>query len=95
MCKFFSCISNGKEVKYFTPEDIAKIMSEGNKKSYEWNSHTSIAHFNKIEGLEEDKWTKWEYDTFKKVLSLDGKDLYNDKEMVTQALVKFFNEKDI
>ena len=43
-------------------------MAEGNPKSYEWNSHTSIAHFY---GVDEDKWNKWEYNKDKKELVLD------------------------
>ena len=62
MCKFFSCISNGNgKVLFFKIQEIQKLEREGNKENYNWNSHTSIAHFNGIIGIDEDKWNKWEF----------------------------------
>ena len=43
MCKFFSAISDGKgDTKFFKPEDIAKLMSEGNKKNYDKKLYENI-----------------------------------------------------
>jgi hypothetical protein len=50
MCKFHSSISNGKgKVYFFKPEDIVKIMSMGNPEQYDFNSHSSIAHYFKVD----------------------------------------------
>ena len=79
ICKFFSAISNGKgKILFFTLNQIKKINQQENPKDYNWNSHTSIAHYNGINGTEEDKWNKWEYDNEKKELKIDGG--YNNKD---------------
>ena len=96
MCKFFSAISDGKgAVKFFKPEDIAKLMSEGNKKNYDWNSHTSIAHYHGIEGREEDRWNKWEYDVDKKILNKNKINASDDSENVKKFIQDYLSSKNI
>jgi hypothetical protein len=96
MCNFFSCISNGEgKVLYFKIEDIAKIMAKGNPKEYEWNSHTSIAHFHKLTPTQEDQWNKWEYNVDSKILQADQINTKNDNDKVLVAIQKYFNKKDI
>ena len=90
MCEFFSVISDGKgKTLFFTVEDIAKIMSSGNKYNYNWNSHTSIAHFNGIKGANEDKWNKWEYNCDKKELKVDKLNNTDDREQVKTIVEKY------
>ena len=93
MCKFMSVNSNGKGgVKFFKVEDIAKIMAEGNKENYNWNSHTSIAHYY---GHDEDRWNKWEYDPYKKELVADSLVTENDKAVVKEAIEEYLKNKDV
>ena len=93
MCKFMSVNSNGKgDVKFFKVEDIAKIMAEGNKENYNWNSHTSIAHYY---GHDEDRWNKWEYDPYKKELVADSLVTENDKAVVKEAIEEYLKNKDV
>ena len=75
-------------------EDIAKIKAEGNPKSYEWCSHTSIAHFNGIEGKEEDKWNKWEYDCDKRTLKIDKLNTTDDSEKVRPIIEKYLTTEN-
>jgi len=85
--------SNGKGgVKFFKVEDIAKIMAEGNKENYNWNSHTSIAHYY---GHDEDRWNKWEYDPYKKELVADSLVTENDKAVVKEAIEEYLKNKDV
>ena len=73
MCKFLSVISNGKgKVAFFKIDEVAKLMAEGNPKSYDWNSHTSVAHFIGLTAKQEDKWNKWEYNVESKELVVDS-----------------------
>jgi hypothetical protein len=96
MCNFFSCISDGNgKVLFFTLEDVVKIMVSGNPKNYEFNSHTSVAHFNGIEGREEDKWNKWEYDVDKKQLNIDTMRTKDDSTIVREIIEKYFEGKNI
>jgi hypothetical protein len=95
MCQFFSAISDGNgKVLFFTVEDIAKIMANGNPKSYEWNSHTSIAHFNGIEGVDEDKWNKWEYDCDQRKLKVDQLNATDDSEKVRPIIEKYLTTEN-
>mgnify|MGYP000851234177 FL=1 len=60
MCYFFSCLSNGKgKVHYFGIEDTLRVIFDGNPRSLDFNSHTSIAFYY---NLDEDKYNQWEYD---------------------------------
>ena len=98
MCKFFSCVSNGKgTVKFFDIKDIVEQMSIGNPKGYLCNRHTSICQFYGINSREEDLWNKWEYDPFKKHLSLDSRPLgvADDSPEVFKAMEKFFECKNL
>lgn len=95
MCKFFSAISDGKgKVLFFTVEDINKIMLEGNPKSYEWSSHTSIAHYNGILGADEDKWNKWEYNCDKRKLEIDQLNTIDDGERVRPIIEKYLTTEN-
>ena len=96
MCNFFSCNSNGEgKVLFFKLEDVAKIMAEGNPKSYEFNSHTSIAHYHGVCGLSEDGWNKWEYDVDKKVLNVDTLNTKDDRKAVLKEIEKYLGGKDV
>ena len=96
MCQFFSCISDGNgNVLFFKPEDIVTEMAKGNPNNYQWNSHTSIAHFNKINSSSEDQWSKWEYNPEKKDLKVDGLHAKDDSELVKKQLIEFFEGKNI
>jgi len=96
MCKFFSAISDGKgNVKFFTIEDVVKIMCDGNKDNLNFNSHTSIAFYNGIKGTNEDKWNKWEYDVNKKMLNIDSLVTKDDSKKVKQTIEKYLKDKDI
>ena len=96
MCNFFSCVSDGKgNVKFFKPEDIVKIMGEGNPESYDWNSHTSLMKWLGIKAKDEEKWTKWEYNPESKEFKLDEGTLADDKDKIQIVLDKYFDGKDI
>ena len=96
MCQFFSANSDGKgKVIFFKPEDIAKEMSKGNPKNYEWNSHTSIADYHGIKGLDEDKWNKWEYNPDTKELKADKLNTTDDSNKVKAVIEEYLKEKDI
>ena len=96
MCQFLSCISDGSgKVLYFTPEQVAGDMAKGNPQSYDWNSHTSIAHFNNILGDDEDKWNKWEYNPTTKILKKDTLNTTDDYAQVIKVVKKFLKDKDV
>ena len=96
MCQFMSCISDGNgKVKFFKLEDVVNQMAEGNPKSFDWNSHTSIATFNGIIPTQEDKWNKWEYDVDKKEIKADSLVSLDDRDLVVKAIKKYLKGKDI
>ena len=96
MCDFFSCVSDGKgSVFYFKPEDVAKIMFEGNPKNYDFNSHTSVAHYHGYEGAKEDRLNKWEYNPEKNILTKDRLSATDDGDLVKKVLRAFLKNKDI
>ena len=96
MSQFFSCNSNGKgKVIFFTIEDIVKEMAQGNPKNYDWNSHTSIADYFGIKSAEEDKWNKWEYNPYKKELTIDRLNTTDDNKKVKQVLEEYFKNKNL
>ena len=96
MCNFFSVVSNGRGVvKFFKPEDVVKIMSEGNGESYDFNSHTSLMHFLGIKGGQEDKWNKWEYDPDKKALEEDSLVTKDDRKDAQEVLEEYFSRLNI
>jgi hypothetical protein len=96
MCNFFSAISNGEgKTLFFKLEDIVTIMAEGNLNNLDWNSHTSIAFYNNIKGLEEDKWNKWEYDVDKKLLNIDRLNTTDDGIKVKENIEKYLENKNI
>jgi len=96
MCCFMSCNSNGKgKVQFFKVEDIAKIMAKGNPKNYDWNSHTSIAHYNGILGADEDKWNKWEYNPEKKTLTAGTLNTADDGKIVKKKIEQYLKGKNI
>ena len=96
MCEFFSCISDGKgKVLYFTPEQIVGEMAKGNPQSYDWNSHTSIAHFNGLSAVDEDKWNKWEYNPEQNALIADTLNTIDDKRKVKQQIRAYLKTKDV
>ena len=96
MCEFFSCISDGKgTVLYFTPTQIAEEMSTGNKESYDWNSHTSIARYNHLSAMQEDRWNKWEYNVKEKKLRVDSLYTEDDRNKVKKVIQSFLRGKDI
>ena len=96
MCKFFSAISDGKgKTLFFRIEDITKIMSDGNKDNYVFNSHSSISKYFGIKAEDEHKWNFWEYDTTKKELIVDQLNTLDDKIKVKKIIEKYLNKKDI
>jgi len=96
MCMFFSAISDGNgKVKFFELEDVVNEMVQGNPKSFDWNSHTSIATFNKITPTQEDKWNKWEYNVDKKEIKADSLVSLDDRDLVVKAIKKYLKGKDI
>ena len=96
MCSFFSCISNGKgKTLFFKVEEVCVEMVKGNPKNYEWNSHTSIAHFNGLSALEEDKYNKWEYNTDKKEITADRLVTTDDRDKVIESIEAYLKDKDI
>jgi hypothetical protein len=70
-------------------------MAKGNPNNYQWNSHTSTAHFHKINAKAEDQWNKWEYNPEKKDLKVDELHAKDDSESVKNQLIKFFEGKNI
>jgi len=96
MCQFFSCVSDGKgNVKFFKPEDIVKIMAEGNPNKYDFNSHTSLMSWLGIKAKGEENWSKWEYNPESKELKLDEGTLADDKNKIQKILDAYFEGKDI
>jgi hypothetical protein len=93
MCKFFSALSNGRgKVWFWTVEDIAQIMSTGNEKQYQPNSHSSIASYFK---LDEDKLNKWEYDADNKKLVVDLMVTKDDTESVKRQIENYLKKRDL
>jgi len=96
MCKFFSAISNGKgKVLFFKTEDVVEIMSLGNKKDYNFNSHSSISNYFGIKAKDEHKYNFWEYDTTKKELNIDTLNTADDRKKTLSVIEKYLNKKDI
>ena len=86
MCEFFSFCSDGRgKFFYFKPTDIKKIRKEGNKEQYDFNSHASVAAFNK---LNEDKLNKYEYNPFKEEFKIDHINAYRSDEKSAEKWVK-------
>ena len=96
MCKFFSCVSDGKgKVSFFEPKDIVEIMANGNERSYDFNSHTSLMHWLGIKAEQEDAMNKWEYNPKTKELVADNLATKDDSSKVKKVLEKFFDGKNI
>jgi len=96
MCKFASAISNGEDkVAFFKLEDIINETAKGNPKNYEWNSHTSIAHFIGLTAEQEDNWNKWEYNPDTKEITPDSLVAKDDRKKVKEVLEKYLKDKDI
>ena len=97
MCQFLSAISDGNgRVEFFKVEDIARIMAERNPKNYDWNSHTSIAHYIGLSAHEEDKWNKWEYDAEKCILKEDQVNAENnDNNEVDKKIKEYLKGKEL
>lgn len=97
MCEFFSAISNGKgKVLFFTLKDIQQVEKENNLQDYDWNSHTSIAHYYGIEGEKEDLWNKWQYNNEKKELGLDGSFVAgDDSKTVKKRIEKYLADNNV
>jgi len=94
MCKFLSANSDGQgKTIFFKIEDIVKEMACGNPESYDWNSHTSIAHFYGIKGKNEDLWNKWEYNPETKELKVDNLVITDDRDEVKKAVEKYLKDK--
>ena len=96
MCHFFSCISDGKgKTLFFKPEHIAEEMSKGNPEQYEWNSHSSMSSYFKIDSNKEHNWNKWEYDVNKKVLNEDRLNTTDDSKKVKNIVERYSKNKDV
>ena len=69
MCKFFSLITEPESNKiYFFDNEIRNKLKISNPKSYNFDSHTSIADYF---GINEDICNKYEYDPFNKKFVID------------------------
>jgi len=95
MCKFMSILSDGKgNAFFFKLDDIIQIEKDNNNsKNYNWNSHSSIASYYKIN---EDKMNKWEYNNETKELKLDGTLITkeNDLEEIKIIVEKYISENN-
>jgi hypothetical protein len=69
-------------------------MAKGNPDGYDFNSHTSIASYNKIYGRKEDEWNKWEYDPVSHTLKTDTMNTLDDSDAVQKRCEKFFKKID-
>ena len=93
MCKFFSCISDGEgRVLWFTPEIAVELIKNGDKEHYEFNSHTSIAHYY---GVNEDQYNKWEYDVEREAMVEDQINTKNDRVLVEQTVKEYLATQNI
>ena len=69
MCKFFSLITEPESNKiYFFDNEIRNKLKISNPKSYNFDSHTSIADYF---GINEDICNKYEYNPFNKKFVID------------------------
>jgi hypothetical protein len=95
MCKFMSVLSDGKgNAFFFKLDDIIQIEKDNNNSNkYNWNSHSSIASYYKIN---EDKMNKWEYNNETKELKLDGTLITkeNDLEEIKIIVEKYISENN-
>ena len=82
MCEFFSLLSDGKGKIYFFDSEMRKKIIDGETEYETTESHTSIAHYYRFVGEQEDKLNKWEYDVFTRKLTLDSKGTKLDKDEV-------------
>ncbi len=94
MCNFFSCISKDDKVLFFKPEDIVIMMAEDNPNKYDWNSHTSIAHYHKIKSEDEATWDRWEYNPNTNILTLNSGNNINANE-VQKKVENYLKGKNI
>ena len=82
MCRFFSCISNGKGKLYYFD---SKLRKELKNSDYDMDSHTSIADYFQ---LNEDKCNKYEYNPLTKAFTRDQMNTRDDSEIVQKQLDK-------
>ena len=84
MCKFFSLVSDGHgSIRYFGAKERTEINEKGNPKHYEFDSHTSICDYYKIN---EDKCNKYEYNPFTKKFTVDQINNENDSAHVEKQV---------
>jgi len=88
MCKFISIITKGDKTPLYFDEKIRQELKENNPKNYEWDSHTSIADYFK---LNEDKCNKYEYCPFTKKFTTDK---INNKEDDSEAVAEWCKTQD-
>jgi hypothetical protein len=78
MCEFFSLISNGRGKIFYFDKDIRSKIKNG-KLCYEYDSHSSIASYFKVD---EDKFNKWEYNPITKKLIQDRLNTKDDYSQI-------------
>lgn len=89
MCDFFSCVSDGNGNIYYFDAKQRKILED----VYDFDSHTSIAHYYGFKYEKEDKLNKWEYDPISNNLVCDQLNTWDDGNFVREQLSKIdFNK---
>lgn len=81
MCQFFSLVSDGKRIMYFNAKQ-REVLRKNNPKSYEPDSHTSIADFYGFCGAKEDALNKYEYNPLIKEFTIDQLNTKDDSKKV-------------
>ena len=84
MCQFFSFCTKGSQKYYFDWKQRQKLL-KSNPEEYEFDSHTSICHFHKVD---EDKVNKFEFNPLTKEFKTDQINIKDNR-----ALAKKWVEK--
>ena len=77
MCQFFSFCSNGRGKYLYLDWDQRQALMKDNPRDYELDSHSSILAFHGINGTQQDKWNKYEYNPLLKSFTVD---MINNKD---------------
>jgi len=86
MCKFFSCVSDGKGMIYYFDWEMRKKIIDGKlNDNYECDSHSSICNHFKLNC---DKVNKYEYNPLLKEFKIDQINNKDDSKMVEKKLRK-------
>ena len=89
MCKSISLISNGRGKIYFFDLKIRQELEKLNPEKYNYDSHTSIASYFKVD---EDRFNKYEYNVFTKHFEIDQINTRDDSDKIKKFCKKDWSD---